>query len=313
MSNIIPIQSEEHWHSLRKANCGASEVAALFGCQPDYAMSHYTLWMVKSGRMDPPQINGERPKWGLRLEEVIATAYCEEVGLTWERCGYAQHPTVRGLGATPDFIIAGSSPEPSILETKNVDWLINKRQWGDEPPMHILLQLQAQLACTGYDGGVVAALVGGNELKHWRFERRPKLIAEIERRVMDFWRSIDEGREPPIDGSKSTYSAVKAMMPEAGDNSSVEMVDDWEFAELCDSVAEAKAAIKERQESLRKAEASLMQRLSGAQRAYGMGWAASIVERKGTPERVITEDMVGQTLPGRKGSISLQVREITNV
>ena len=105
---IIPIRSQEHWHELRSRNVGASEVAALFGCQPDYAMSHYTLWHVKAGRMDPPEINGERPKWGLRLEKVIAEAWGERNGvhdLLINRCPYISHPTVRGMGCTPDFLI----------------------------------------------------------------------------------------------------------------------------------------------------------------------------------------------------------------
>ena len=305
---LIPIRDAAHWHELRRRNVGASEVAALFGCQPDYAMSKWTLWQVKAGLMDPPAVTSDRPKWGLRLEQVIADAFCEDHGHgPAERCGYAQHayhPHIK-LGATPDFLLA----DGGVLETKNVDWLVRRRSWGDEPPMHILLQLQAQLACTGREWGIVAALVGGNELMHWRYDRRPKLIAEIERRVCEFWWSIDHGVEPDIDGSESTYAAVKARLPHAEDNSAIEC-DDIEFAELCVQVTDAKAEIKRLDAVRRECEAKLMHRIAGARRGYGMGWSATLIERAGTPEKTITEDMVGQTLPGRKGSVSLQVREM---
>lgn len=306
---IIPIESREHWLSLRSRNVGASEVAALWGCQPDYAMSHYTLWQVLAGRMDRPQVDGERVRWGVRNEPAVAVGLYEDHGIgPAERCGYAQHPTIRGFGATPDFIL----PDGRLLECKTVDWKIHKDTWGGEPPMHILLQSQAQLACVpDAPGVVVAALVGGNELRFWEYGRRPRLIADIERRVTDFWRSIDEGREPPIDGSVSTLAAVKDTYRSGGDNSAIEL-DNLDFADLCAQHQDAKAAIKAHTEMARECEAKLLKMLSGAQRGYGLGWRASIIERKATPERVITEDMVGQTLPGRKGSISLQVREVVN-
>jgi predicted phage-related endonuclease len=70
------------------------------------------------------------------------------------------------------------------------------------------LQLQAQLAATGYSWGALAALVGGNDLRLWRYQARPGLLAEMTARVAAFWRSIDEGRPPQPDGSDATYRAL---------------------------------------------------------------------------------------------------------
>lgn len=306
---LIPIRDAAHWHELRSRNVGASEVACLFGIQAyEDSLSRYALWQVLAGRMDRPTLQGKRLKAGLMLEEVTAQWLFEETGIgPATRCGYAQHPTVPRFGASPDFIL----PDGRLLETKAVDWLAFKRKWAGEPPDHILIQMQGQLACVPDAPGVVCAgLVSGADLQHWEFPRRPKLIAEIERRVTDFIRSVDEGREPDIDGSESTYQAVKARLPHAEDNSAIEC-DDLEFAELCVQVTDAKAEIKRLDAVRRECEAKLMHRIAGARRGYGMGWSATLIERAGTPEKTITEDMVGQTLPGRKGSVSLQVREMT--
>lgn len=299
----IKIRDDAHWHTLRAKNVGASEVAALFGCHPN--LSHYALWSVKAGRVPPPTVTGNRPKWGRILEAVIGAAFYEDGHCAEmpERCGYIMHPSVPGMGCTPDFILRN---EGAIVECKNVDWLIRKRAWGDEPPMHILLQLQAQLACTGLGHGYVVALVGGNELVHWRYERREKLIAEIEQRVRSFWLSICRGDEPPIDGHPATLAAVKDSAP-IGDNSAVELFED-EFAEACAMHANAREAMKRMDVERREAEARIIRMLRGAQRGYGLGWSASLVEVPGTPDR---EAKPGEIIKGRKGSVRVNVREAT--
>ena len=70
-----------------------------------------------------------------------------------------------------------------------------------EPPLHILLQHQHQMAATGYTWGVLAGFVGGNDLHLYRYKARPKLIADIRRRGggSSLGVQFDEGREPPVD------------------------------------------------------------------------------------------------------------------
>lgn len=210
--------TREEWLALRRTTVGASEVAALFGAQPPYAMSHYALWQAKAGRIPEPDAGGERPRWGLLLEEAIMAGAAERNGWKhYRRCGYVYHPTIAGMGCSPDFVLLdGPAGAPiAAVEAKNADWLIHRRQWGDEPPLHILLQAQHQMACTGLGICHVEALVGGNDLRDYPIERRPTVIAEIERRVAAFWASIREGKEPPIDGSESTAAAVAALYPRA--------------------------------------------------------------------------------------------------
>jgi hypothetical protein len=69
---------------------------------------------------------------------------------------------------------------PGILEVKTADWLVRK-QWGDEPPMHYLVQSQAYQGLDGVAWGDVLVLVGGNKLERFCYDFRPKIYAEIER------------------------------------------------------------------------------------------------------------------------------------
>ena len=125
---------------------------------------------------------GRQPRaLGLRLENVIADAVAEERGWTLLPGGHRTSSRIEGWGCTLDREIGDRGG--GVLELKTVDWLVRKRDWGEEPPPHILLQLQAQLGVTGREWGAVAALVGGNELRIWEYQARPRIIAEIAKRA----------------------------------------------------------------------------------------------------------------------------------
>ena len=306
-----PITSREQWLSLRRSNIGASEVACLFDCSP--YTSRYALWQIKAGRIPEPELSGERPKWGLRLEDAIIAAFVEETGCAYayRRAGYVQHPTVGGLGCTPDFFLVDRGGIPiEIAETKNVDWLQHKRQWGGEPPAHILLQTQAQLACTGMGSVTVVALVGGNDLKHYRFERRPKIIAEIESRVAEFWQSIRDGRDPPVDSSDSTAAALKALYPgDDGDDEPVDMRGDNELPELCADYQRAVNARKDAEADEKAARSAIMAKVGEHRTAFCDGWTIRRSVTAAKPDRVITEEDIGSVVKGRAASQRLTVKE----
>ena len=177
MIEVPFVQDSPEWHALRLAHVGASEVAALFQCQPDYALDAWSLWQVKAGRAPYPALNSPRARWGLKLEEVIAEACAEEQGWEIRKGGYAKDPTCPRLGASLDSVILSDPDEdgPGLLECKNVDWLQHRRKWENgEPPLHILLQLQHQIAASGYMWGAIGALVGGNQPLVYRGARRKR-------------------------------------------------------------------------------------------------------------------------------------------
>lgn len=244
MVDHIQFETREAWLAARQKNIGGSEIACLFNCQADYQQSHYALWQIKSGRIPSVDTAGERPAWGLRLEAAIAEGAAAKHGWAIEKGGYVPHPTVPGMACTLDFVIAKAEGHltTGALEIKNVDWLQHKRQWQDEPPLHIELQLQHQLACTGYEWGAVVCLVGGNQLAEpYYFERRPKIINEIEKRITVFWASVAASKEPPTDGAGTTAAAIAALFPEHVPGKDVELDGNNEFPERWATLKQAKA------------------------------------------------------------------------
>jgi len=307
----IEIRNEAHWHELRAKHIGASEVAALFDCQPGYALSHYALWQVKAGRMDPPDVSGQRPEWGRRLERAIAAAAAEKEGWRIAKAGYWTHDRVAGMGCTPDFLTLGADGHPhGIVEVKNVDWLQHKRAWDGEPPLHILLQLQAQCACVGVKRGAVIALVGGNDLAIWPYEARPKLIAEMEARVTAFWQSIAEGKEPPIDGTESTARALAALYPhDDGIEEAVDLGADNELPLLCENYLLAVEIRRRGEIDEREYKSGILAKLAEHHRAFCQGFIVSASEIAASPDKTITAEMVGQVIKGRAGYRRLTVKE----
>lgn len=291
MSDTDVITRSPAWHARRLQHIGGSEIAALFGAQPDYALSHYALWHVKAGRVPAPEVDGERIRWGLRLESFIAGGAAEQEGWTIRKGGYVSDPTTHGMGCTLDYVIEAPGPNdegyegPGALELKNADWLVHKRAWtNDEPPSHILLQHQHQLGCTGYSWGAVACLVGGNELRIYRYAARPKLIAEIRRRVADFWASIAEGRVPAVDGSDGASAVLAALYPELADDA-IDMSDNNEWAEAADEMYAAAAARKLANDRYDAAKNRIAAILGPHRRGFGNGWAVNVAVTPANPGR----------------------------
>ena len=229
---IIPVESEAHWHAIRLKHIGGSESAALMGCAEDYQQSPYALFQVKSGRIPAPVVEGQRIEAGKRLEGAIAEWIAFGEGWKVEQFkGYAECDSEPRMGCTPDFVILNHPEGPAGLQIKNVDWLVHKRKWTNgEPPMSVLIQVQHEMHCTGHKISYVGALVGGNEPVTYRVDYRPKIGAEIEKRVRAFWESVKAGVEPPVDGTDSTAAALAAMFPEATLGLEIDLTTDNEFS-----------------------------------------------------------------------------------
>ncbi|MBU8540850.1 YqaJ viral recombinase family protein [Falsiroseomonas tokyonensis] len=308
---LLPIPPRgDDWHALRARHVGASEISILFGCAPDYLPGVYALWHVKAGLIPREEVANQRAAWGLLLEEAIAAGAAEREGWQVLPGRYASRD---GLGATLDRIIAEPGPNdegctgPGVLELKNVDWMVHRRGWDGEPPLHILLQLQAQLAATAFTWGAVAALVGGNDLKVWRYSARPKLHAEIMARVTHFWRSIREGKPPQPDGSDATYRALMVLEPEVVDEPA-DLSADNEAPDLAARYLAAAAAEKAAKAEKEEARNRLLEKLGSCRWGDTTGYRIS---QAVTPAKDQRPARPGEIISGRAEARRIIVKELT--
>ena len=308
--------NSKEWHDLRARHIGGSEVSALFDLAPEdtpgYARSRFALWHIKAGNASAPPVDNPRVSWGLRLEAVIAEAAATENSWSVQKGGYVSDVHCEGLGCTLDYVIEYDPTEngPGALEIKNVDWLVHKRSWDTEPPPHVLLQLMHQLAATGYGWGAVCCLVGGNDLRVFRYKARPALIQDIRRRVTEFWASIDAGKEPPVDGSESASAVLKSLHPVVDDNAK-DMRENNEWSVAAHDLYMAAEGRKAAKQAYDLAKNRIIVLLDGHRSGWGNGWAVNGAVTDENPGKLITEADVGKLVGKRKGSISYTAKEMT--
>lgn len=211
--NIIPIESDEHWHSLRAKHIGSSDVAALFDESPYF--SKFALWHDRAGKAAMPRREDERMDAGKFLEDGIANMVTHQMRWNLEkRRVYLTHDEVPGMGATLDRFIVDNEDGPGALEIKNVDWLVWKQQWSETvAPFHIEVQLQHQLEITKYDWGAIACLVGGNDLRIYLRRRIPQVTDEIAARIAGFWDSIKRDEPPAPFGNADEIKTLAMLYP----------------------------------------------------------------------------------------------------
>lgn len=266
---------------LRKGRIGASEVAALFGESP--WCTYWELWMRKAGRMPPERDRHENDAvfWGTVLEPAVARGV--ELTTGWRltvRAENVAHKRMGRFGCYLDREIdvdlgTAKSWQPFMaskgaLEIKCVDRHVYKGWINGEPPKHYLLQLQAQLACTGYAWGAIAVLVGGNDLKVFTYERHAATIARIEAEVAEFWHSVDTGEEPDIDFA-TDCDAILELYSSATPGKVLRM-DDPDLAGTIAHYTQAAKAERAAAAEKKRHKAELMTVMQDAEELHCLGW-----------------------------------------
>lgn len=297
----------------RASHVGASEASALFGCNP--WLTEFELWHRKAGNIATPEFNNvnadgspddERIYWGVKLEAAIIEG-------AKERFGYIDRPPAdgplsngKGLGGHPDRRVICPKRGPGIVEAKMVDWLVRKG-WGDEPPQNYLVQGNTYSGLDDVAWFDILALVGGNKLERFQYDFRPRLYAETERRVEDFWRSIHEGRAPKADYARDGDVIAELYTPGGdevldlrGDNLAMSAALEWlEADRVCKEAAGRRDA----------ARAELMDKLGEAGVGLLDGLTIKAPTVAASPDTTITEKMVGQVLKGRKAHRRFSIKE----
>lgn len=295
--------------AFRQSVVGAAEVAALFDASP--WVTRYELWHRKRGTIATPDFNAvvdgkpenERIYFGVKLEPVIIEAAKERWGYT-DREQVDRLTNGKGLGGHPDRRVMCPERGPGILEVKMVDWL-ERKKWGDEPPLHYLLQNQGYQGLDQVAWGDVIVLVGGNALERFQYTFRPTLFAEIERRVATFWDDVREGREPPVDYARDGKTLVEVL----GDPTEelADLRDDLAAEQWAIDFAAGKAMRDAGEAQMEAAKTRLIERIGTAGKALLPSFRLAANRTKDTPDRVAKE---GEIIKGRRGYRRFDLKEL---
>lgn len=194
----------------RRQGLGATDCAAVMGLSP--YKTPYELWLTKTGRMeDEPILEDDRLRLRHAHEETIAREYAFQRDVRLQRVNSTvYHKRLPFMLCHLDRVIIG---QRKIVECKSSSGFM-RSIWGesgtDEAPLHYLLQVQHQMACSGYEDADLAALIDIDDYRIYPMPRNEKIIQKIEDACEKFWTEhvlADVAPEP------TNRSDLKLMYP----------------------------------------------------------------------------------------------------
>jgi len=307
MIEYIETANESAWLLLRSQNVNSTESAALFGLSP--YQTELELFHRKRNAEVQSIADNFRMRAGRYLEGSIAQLAANELDCTVKPYKvYARDADAR-MGSSFDYEILTGDYAGWLMEIKNVDRLVYRDAWQDnEAPEHIEVQCQHQLEMTERPGIIIAALVGGNELKFIERKRNEKMGAGIRQRIQRFWSDVEANNEPLANFERDAEFII-SLHQSAGD--AVYVADETDnvsmllhdYHRLKREASDLDALAKAKKAEILDAVGDEFKKIVTA------GLTVTCGMTKDTPPTLITEDMVGQTYGGRKGYRMFTLRE----
>jgi putative phage-type endonuclease len=211
--------TDEDWQEYRQKQkgIGGSDVATILGLNP--YKTTFTLWLEKTGQIEPPVLNNEYIEWGNILEPVIREKFAKETGFEvyenhWVMCHSLHDFMVANIdGEVVDPQFGG---KPGVLEIKTAGERM-RDQWEEGPPNHYMLQIQHYLAVLDYEYAYVAVLIGGNTFKYFLIERDDYIIDQIIQAEAEFMNMVENNIAPEISGHQADTDYLAQAFPDDND------------------------------------------------------------------------------------------------
>lgn len=201
------------WLEFRRKGIGGSDAAAIAGLNK--WKSPVAVWLEKTGQIEPEEA-GEAALWGQKLEDVVARHFAEVTGLKVQRRNaILQHPDHLFMLANLDRVIVDKENGWGVLEIKTTS-AYRKDAWEDDRvPDEYMLQVQHYLAVCGYQYAYIAVLIGGQTYKHQYIPRDEEIISYLIQIESDFWKLVESGTPPEMDGSEASSEVLGLLYPES--------------------------------------------------------------------------------------------------
>jgi len=280
-------KTESEWLEERRSVVGASDCAAIIGIDPH--KTAYNVYANKLGLESDEDL--DRMAFGREVQRAIGGLFTRRTGIAVSYPGdydIVYHPDHPWLGCTLDGIAQyddgdGGGTELIPLELKHVGgYFADVRKWEANPPLHYVVQIQVQMACTGKSRGILAGMLPGYQLSWKVIDRDDDFLSVLVPKLEFFWRNV-QGRIPPTVESYRDLAVVKNINkitePEIElDDDTYELLQSWDEAkkEFRDSQKRAsflEAKIREKlgsHESGKLPDGTIIQRKVVCRQAYSV-------------------------------------------
>lgn len=238
---VSSVANRDEWLQERKKAIGASEVAAVLGISP-WATA-WEVWAEKTGRLEPWRGN-DATRAGQLFERALLDQAEAELGALERdvRVVHASAPVAATLDARVQY---GGYP----VEAKTTG-IVGRvyGDWGealsDEVPDYYLVQVHAQLLCTGVELAYLYALIAGRGVVRFQIVRSESLSDQIAERCTQWWQRHVVGDVEPSRDRLPDLDVVKRLRREP--SKSIEGT-----SELAELIAQ-RTSLKEQESAIKK-------------------------------------------------------------
>lgn len=308
-TQTINYKTEAEWLELRKNDLTSSEAAALYD-KGKYIKTRFELYHLKSTGKTVEFEETQLTKWGVRMEPVIAQGVAEDLGFTIKPLkNYQRIPSVR-MGASFDYEITSGKYNGWLFEVKDVNWMVYRDEWEEhEAPEHIEFQVIQQMEVAQRPGSLIVVMDGWKQA-HIIYRKRDLEVGARHRRVVQkFWEDIDSGNAPPVN-YKTDADFIIGMHQQAKSESK-NANDDIEFQEKVKAFEMLNTRVLADGKDLKSKKAELLDMIGDEHsKVYFDGYNISCGMSKEGKGTIITKDMVGQVIGGRKSSRRFQITKL---
>ncbi len=260
-------ETRKEWLAGRRSRLGSSDIAAIFGY--GYAnQSPYTVWASKVHDIEQEVDAATQQRFDLGNVTEKLTIELFKMARPDVNVKFDKQPRIRYQKCWPwlGVTIDAYAVKPSrVIEAKFVgfgaqgDWL------NDAIPMKHHIQIQSQLAATGWESGFLVGWDGNRPPMIREIPRNEPFIKSMIARLDRWWSTHVVGNEPPpVDGLKATSGTLQLLHPL--DNGEAVYLSP-RLQELAIERAEAKEKIKDLELIARSAENHIKAELGEA--TYG--------------------------------------------
>jgi putative phage-type endonuclease len=200
-------QGTPEWREARRPTIGSSDIAVIVG--ESTHKSAYTLAAEKLGLI-PELIDPETQQLmdiGLLMQPFLLQIYERVTGRKVRQIsGWRKHPEIAWATASLD----GEAPVKRVVEAK---WT-HAKAWrsGERVPGAVAVQVNWQMFVRGWDVADVVVM-DHTQPRVEEVERDDTMIDNLLYFAREFMALLERGELPPIDGSESTASTLKARFP----------------------------------------------------------------------------------------------------
>jgi putative phage-type endonuclease len=253
------LADERDWLEARRQGIGASEAPAVLGVSP--YKSPLELYAEKLGLVEPSVVDLERVEWGRLLEPLLVEKYRRVTGRRAEK---EPAYTLRRSRAYPWMVasldaVIHEADVTAPLEVKTTG-LWKSDEWAEEPPLHVQVQVQHQLAVTGWPWASVCVLIAGQRFVWCDVPRDERFIAVLIETERAFLERLAAKEPPPVDASQACRELLRRLYPRETPGLVVNLPD--EAVEWDEQIQRAKQEVK-RWEAIRDENESRMKAAIG--------------------------------------------------